>query len=409
MKQKSPIIFTLIFAVIALLAYVAAFGLNLGGGYSIKALGSAINKGLDLKGGIYVVEEIQEKDIDADTLDRTILQIKERMDRYGVVDPTVVKEGDRRIRIEIPGLYDQTKALEYIGKTGYLKFQGPDGVEILSGKDVKNAFVSFDQYNRAQVSLELNDDGAKKFDEATEKFLNQKISIYMDEDLVSDPVVQVHITDGKAVIQGMKDTDEAKRVASLIKSGALPVTLKAENVRTIGPSLGSDALQRSVLAGIIGIALVIIFMLVYYRLPGLIADMALIVFIMLTLFVFVLFKVTLTLPGISGFLLTIGMAVDANVLIFERIKEELKAGKTLNAALNAGFDRALTAIIDSNVTTIIAGVVLAILGSGAVKGFAVTLVIGVLASMFTAVVVTRFLLKLVINIKSLAKPKYYGV
>lgn len=407
MKRRSSIIFTLIFVLIAIISYISAFGLDLGD-YRIKSLGSEIKQGLDLKGGVYVVAEIQEQNIDSDTVDRTIELIKDRIDKFGVVDPTVVKEGNKRIRIEIPGMQDQEQALELIGKTGYLKFVAPDGSEVLNGKDVKNAYVSFNSYNQPVVSLEMNDDGTKKFADATQKYLNQKISIFLDEDLLTDPVVRTAIPDGKAVIEGMESTETAKRIASLIKSGALPVTLKAENVRTIGPSLGSDALQRSILAGIVGISIVLLFMLVYYKLPGFIADMALIVYIVLTLGIFVLFKVTLTLPGISGFLLTIGMAVDANVLIFERIKEELKAGKTLHAALDSGFHRALTAIIDSNATTVIAGVVLAILGSGSVKGFAVTLIIGVLASMFTAVFVTRFLLNLVMNIKPFAKAKLYG-
>lgn len=407
MKRRSSIIFTLIFVLIAIISYISAFGLDLGD-YRIKSLGSEIKQGLDLKGGVYVVAEIQEQNIDSDTVDRTIELIKDRIDKFGVVDPTVVKEGNKRIRIEIPGMQDQEQALELIGKTGYLKFVAPDGSEVLNGKDVKNAYVSFNSYNQPVVSLEMNDDGTKKFADATQKYLNQKLSIFLDEDLLTDPVVRTAIPDGKAVIEGMESTETAKRIASLIKSGALPVTLKAENVRTIGPSLGSDALQRSILAGIVGISIVLLFMLVYYKLPGFIADMALIVYIVLTLGIFVLFKVTLTLPGISGFLLTIGMAVDANVLIFERIKEELKAGKTLHAALDSGFHRALTAIIDSNATTVIAGVVLAILGSGSVKGFAVTLIIGVLASMFTAVFVTRFLLNLVMNIKPFAKAKLYG-
>lgn len=408
MKRKSPILFTLIFLVIAAVAYVAAYGLDIGD-YKVNGLGSAVKQGLDLKGGVYAIYEIQEANVSSDTLDNTIQLIKTRIDTLGVVDPTVVAEGNKRIRIEVPGLQNEQQVLDLVGKTGYLKFQGPDGVEILNGKDVKNAYVSFDQYNQPQISLELNDQGKTKFDTATQKFLGQKIAIYLDEQMLTDPTVQAHITDGNAVITGMSSTDEAKQIASLIKAGALPVTLKPINTRTIGPSLGADALSRSILAGAIGIIIVLLFMLLYYRLPGFVADMALIVFILITLAIFIAFGVTLTLPGISGFLLTIGMAVDANVLIFERIKEELKAGKTLNAALKAGFDRALTAIVDSNVTTVIAGVVLAILGSGSVKGFAVTLIIGVVASMFTAIFVTRFLLNLVINIKAFQKNKLFGV
>ncbi|MDI6618668.1 MAG: protein translocase subunit SecD [Clostridiales bacterium] len=407
MKEKSPFIFTLLLALIIFLAYLAAFGLDFGT-FRILPMGKLIKQGLDLKGGVYVVEEIQDKNIQSDTVDATIQQIKERVDKFGVVDPTIVKEGTRRIRIEIPGISDPQKALELIGKTGNLRFVGPDKSEILTGKDVKNSFVSFDENNQPQVALQLNDSGKTKFADATEKFMNQEISIYLDEDLVQSATVQAHITDGNAVITNMKSNEEATRVASLIKSGALPVTLKAENVRTIGPSLGADALSRSITAGAVGISLVLLFMLLYYRLPGFVADMALVVFILLDLLIFVVFNVTLTLPGISGFLLTIGMAVDANVLIFERIRKELKTGKTLHAALNAGFHRAMTSIIDSNVTTIIAGIVLAILGSGPVKGFAVTLITGVVASMFTAITVTKFLLGLVINIKVFDNPKYFG-
>lgn len=408
MKRRSPIIFTVLFIVIIFISYVAMYGLNFGD-YRISSMGSGIKQGLDLKGGIYVIEEITDQNLETDTVDRTVQLIKERIDKFGVVDPTVVKEGDRRIRIEIPGVYDQKQALDYIGQTGYLKFVGPDNIEILNGKDVKNATVTFDQSNQPQISLEMNESGKDKFAAATDKFFNQNIAIYMDEDRLANPVVQARITDGNAVITNLESIDSAKRIASLIKSGALPVTLKAANVRTIGPSLGSDALQRSILAGALGILIVLLFMLLYYKLPGLIADMALLVYILITLAIFMAFNVTLTLPGISGFLLTIGMAVDANVLIFERIKEELKSGKTLHSALNAGFDRALSSIIDSNVTTVIAGVVLAVLGSGPIKGFAVTLIIGICASMFTAIFVTRFLLNLVMNIKAFSNTKFYGV
>lgn len=407
MKRKSGIILSLTIILIAFIAYVAAFGLEIGG-YRIKPLGSLVKQGLDLKGGIYVVEEIQEKNVNSDTVDRTVQLIKDRVDKFGVVDPLIVKEGTNRIRIEIPGMYDQQKALEYIGKTGELKFVGPDKATILTGKDIKDAYVTYDQYNKPQVNLEMNPSGKAKFSDATKKFLNQQIAIYLDDEMLVNPTVQTQITDGSAVITNMEDVETAKRVAQLIKSGALPVTLKPANVRTIGPSLGNDALSRSITAGIVGISLVMIFMLLYYRLPGLVADLALIVYILLDLGAFVLFKATLSLPGISGFLLSIGMAVDANVLIFERIKEELKTGKTLNAALNAGFHRALSSIIDSNVTTVIASIILAILGSGAVKGFAITLTIGIFVSMFTAIFVTRFLLNLVINIKPFKKTKLYG-
>lgn len=408
MKRNSGIILSLTIIIIAFVAYVAAFGLEVGG-YLVKPLGSLVKQGLDLKGGIYVVEEIQEKNVSSETVDRTIQLIKERVDKFGVVDPVIVKDGTNRISIELPGMYDQQTALNYIGKTGELKFMAPDGkTTILTGKDIKDAYVTYDSNNQPQISLEMNASGKTKFAEATQKYVGQKIAIYLDNDMLVDPTVETAITDGTAVITNMESLDEAKKVASLIKSGALPVTLKAENVRTIGPSLGSDALSKSILAGIVGISLVMIFMLLYYRLPGLVADIALTVYILLDLITFIVFNATLSLAGISGFLLSIGMAVDANVLIFERIREELKTGKTLNSALDAGFHRALSSIIDSNVTTAIAAIILAMLGSGTVKGFAVTLTIGIIVSMFTAIFVTRFLLRLVINIKPFKNPKLYN-
>ena len=408
MKQKSSVIFILSVIIFVFLAYTGLYGLTFGG-YNIKPLSSSIKQGLDLKGGIDVVEEIQESNIDADTLDRTIQMIRDRVDKFGVIDPTIQKEGAKRIRIQIPGMYDQQKALDFIGKTGYLKFTGPSKDEILNGKDVKKAYVSFDQSNKPQISLELNDSGKTKFSDATKKYLGQRIAIYLDEDMLTNPTVQTQITDGSCVITGMASIEEAKKISQLIQSGALPVTLKVVTVKTTGPTLGTNALQKSVLAGIIGFILVIIFMIVNYRLPGFISAIALSVFILINFYIYVAFGVTMSLAGIAGFLLTIGLAVDANVLIFERVKEELKTGKTLKASIDSGYHRAMSSIVDSNVTTIISGTVLAILGTGPVKGFAVTLVIGVLASMFTAIVITRFLLNLVTNINLFKNnTKLYG-
>lgn len=242
--------------------------------------------------------------------------------------------------------------------------------------------------------MDLNESGTKKFADATKKFIGQPIAIYMDEEELTKPVVQAHITNGKAVITGSKSIEEAKRQANIIKSGALPVAVKPVEVRTVGATLGANALDLSVKAGVVGVGLVFLFMLIYYRVPGLLADIALVLYIVLVLATFSTIKATLTLSGIAGFLLTIGMAVDANVLIFERIREELKTGKSIKSALESGYHRALSSILDSNITTIIAGIVLYNLGSGAVKGFALTLMIGIILSMFTAIVVTRLLLKL---------------
>lgn len=313
----------------------------------------------------------------------------------GVSETTVTREGQKRIRIEIPGKYNAKEVIDSVGKTGELKFVGPDKSTILTGKDVKDATAYINQEdNSPTVGLDLNESGTKKFADATKKFIGQPIAIYMDEEELTKPVVQAHITNGKAVITGSKSIEEAKRQANIIKSGALPVAVKPVEVRTVGATLGANALDLSVKAGVVGVGLVFLFMIVYYRVPGLLADIALALYIVLLLATFSTIKATLTLSGIAGFLLTIGMAVDANVLIFERIREELKTGKSIKSALESGYHRALSSILDSNITTIIAGIVLYNLGSGAVKGFALTLMIGIILSMFTAIVITRLLLKL---------------
>ncbi|EGO86475.1 preprotein translocase subunit SecD, partial [Clostridium botulinum C str. Stockholm] len=234
-------------------------------------------------------------------------------------------------------------------------------------------------------------------------------TIYMDGEVLTSPNVQSVITGGKATITGSATMEEANRQAKIIQSGALPVSLEAVEFKTVGATLGANALPLSMKAGAVGIGLILIFMLLYYKGPGIMADIALIFYVLIVLGAFVMFKVTLTLSGIAGFLLTVGMAVDANVLIFERIKEELRLGKSLNVAVNAGFNRALSSILDSNITTIIAGVVLYYLGSGGVKGFALTLMIGIVLSIFTALTVTRTLIRLGINMGLLSKASQFGV
>lgn len=409
MKKKSAITFIVSAVLIVLIAYVLAFGINLGD-YRISSLGTAIKLGLDLKGGVSIEEEAVGKNVSKDDLDRAKELLELRVNSLGVAESNVQITSGNRILIEIPGIYNAEEALKTVGKTGKLRFVGPDSSEVLTGNDVQDAKVGVDpNSNQPVVQLKLNSEGAKKFAEATSKFIHQKISIYMDEDVVSAPTVQSVIPNGEAVITGSKDINEAKSLAGIIKSGALPVELAPAQVRTIGPSLGAEAIPTSLKASIIGIAIVMLFMLLYYRLPGFIADLALTVYIILTLLIFTLvLGQTLTLPGIAGFLLSIGMAVDANVLIFERIKEELKVGKSLKNAIDAGFHRALSSILDSNITTLIAGFALYFLGKGSVRGFALTLNIGILCSMFTAITVTRFLLKNVVNTGWFTGNKYYG-
>ncbi|MBU5485537.1 protein translocase subunit SecD [Clostridium sp. MSJ-11] len=409
---KSTILFILSVLIIGFLAYAGAFGIDniLGTGYRFKSFNETIKKGLDLQGGVSIVEEIQEDKVDSATIDRTIELISMRVNKLGVSETIVQREGEKRIRIEIPGIYNAKEVIDSVGKTGELKFVGPDNEVILTGKDVKNAVAQIDPSNNQPIiSLEFTDEGTKKFAEATKKFIGQQIAIYMDEELLTSPVVNDVIATGKGMISGSKSLEEAKRQAGIIKSGALPVVVKPVEVKTVGATLGANALPLSIKAGAIGIGLVMLFMLLYYRVPGLIANIALTFYIVLVLYTFVSIKAILTLSGIAGFLLTIGMAVDANVLIFERIKEELSTGKSIRSSVDSGFHRALSSIMDSNITTIIAGIVLYNLGSGAVKGFALTLMIGIVLSMFTALVVTKFLLKLAVEMGMLNSLAAFGV
>ncbi|MFA6940365.1 MAG: protein translocase subunit SecD [Clostridiaceae bacterium] len=393
MKRKSTIWFIICVVFIGLLAYTGAKGLTISG-YHFKSFGESIKRGLDLKGGVSVVEEIQETNYDGAAVSRTIELLNKRVNKLGVAETVVQKEGEKRIRIDIPGESDTKKVVESVAKTGKLTFVGPDKVVILSGSDIKDSSAYLDSSAKPVVSLELTSAGAKKFAAATQKFLNQAISIYMDSDLVSAPTVDEVISDGKAVINNIDTEDEAKSIASMIKSGSLPVTLKTVSAKVVGPSLGQNAMPQSLMAGAVGIGLVLLFMLVMYRMLGVTADIALIFYITILLGTFATLGVTLTLPGIAGFLLTIGMAVDANVLIFERIKEELRAGKSVKTSIDAGFHRAMSSILDSNITTIISGFVLYFLGTGGVKGFALTLITGVILSMLTAIFVTRLFINL---------------
>lgn len=407
-KGKSSVVFLLSVIVILLLAYAGFFGFKNIFGYRVKPFSETINKGLDLQGGISVLEEIK-GNVDNATVERTIEMLSMRVNPEGVKETSVQREGKNRIRIEIPGEFDAKRVLDSIGKTGKLEFRGPDKKVILTGSDIKDATAYLDDMNSPTIGLELNPEGTKKFAEATSKFKGQNIAIYMDEEMLTNPVVQSVITGGKATITGSKTLEEAKRQANIIKSGALPVTLEAVEFKTVGATLGANALPLSMKAGAVGISLVLLFMLFYYRGPGLMAGIALIFYVVLVLGTFSAIKATLTLSGIAGFLLTVGMAVDANVLIFERIKEELKLGKSIRTATEAGFNRALSSILDSNITTIIAAIVLYYLGSGSVKGFALTLMIGIVLSIFTALTITRLLLNLSIEMGLINSSSHFGV
>lgn len=395
-KSKSLTLFLLCVVAIISLAFAGFKGFVVAG-WEFKSFNKAITKGLDLQGGVSVLMEIQEDDVSNDVRQRTKQLLELRVNKIGVAETVVTEEGDKRIRIDIPGAYDSNEIVENLSKTGNLEFRDADGNVVLTGKDVEKATSILDDTSSPVVSLELNDEGQSKFAEVTANNIGKTISIYMDDELVSSPVVQSTITNGKAVINGMSSMDEATKLAGIISSGALPVTVKAVSVESVGAQLGSEALPNALKAGAIGVGLIFLFMIVWYRVPGFFASIALTLYITLVLIVFAEMKVALTLPGIAAFLLTIGMAVDANILIFERIREELTKGISIKSAIKAGFENAMSSIVDSNSTTFIAALILYFIGSGSVKGFAVTLMIGILLSLFTALIVTKTLINLAVD------------
>ncbi|MEG2658602.1 MAG: protein translocase subunit SecD [Clostridiales bacterium] len=294
-----------------------------------------------------------------------------------------------------------------LGKTAKLEFKDPNGDVILSGTDLADAYVSQENGGKNVVALKFSKAGAKKFAAATEKYIGQVISINLDGKSISAPKVEAVIADGNAIITGQGDYDQCAELAALLRSGALPVDVKIVEERVVGPQLGADSLYKSYFAILYGVAAIFLFMLVYYRLPGYLSCLSLLVYALILFWLQSGINVTLTLPGIAAFLLSMGMAIDANIIIFERIKDELHRGKSLTAAVGSGFQRAFKAILDANVTTLIATVVLFYFGVSSIKGFAITLSLGVLASMFTAVVFTRYLLNVCSKDAKLSKRSLY--
>ena len=411
-------------SVLTLLVFVIA--LALGTYTTVQGLGKHhigkaenIILGLDLAGGVSITYEIEEDNPTEQEINDTVDRLQQRADTYST-DSNVYKEGSNRISIEIPGVTDANKILEDMGKPGALEFLDEDnyakfaaGEEyevVLSGSDIKNAGATIDNSGTVKeyvVELAFNDEGPKKFAEATAANIGKPIYIIYDGEVASAPIVQSEITGGSAVINGMDDDEEAERLAQTIRIGALPLTLKELRSNVVGATLGKDALSTSLKAGAIGMAIVAVIMIAVYLLPGVVSVFALIAYVVLTLLCLNGFNASLTLPGLAGIVLSIGMAVDANVIIFTRIKEEIGAGATVKSAIDAGFNKALSAILDSNITTLIASVVLYIMGTGTIKGFALTLGIGIVLSMFTALFVTKNLLKAVYTL-GLKNPKLYG-
>lgn len=371
-----------------------------------------IKKGLDLEGGVYILYEaksVGDTEVDYDAIQRAMTIIRNRIDELGLTEPVLQTEGERRIRIELPGIEDQAQAMEIIGKTAQLTFVSPEGDVLLTGGDLKTAYFTRGQRNEPLVALEFNEEGKEKFAEATEKYLGKQIAIELDNELISAPTVQAVIEEGNAVITNIPTAEEASALALMLRSGALPVELEELETRSVGPVLGENALRLSLSAGLIGLAVVMLFMLFYYKFAGLVADISLAVYLALVFLILTLLNATLTLPGIAGLILSIGMAVDANILIFERIKEELQAGKTTFTAINSGFSRALRAIIDSNITTVIAALVLFIVTTGTVPGFALVLLIGIFSSVISAIYLTRYLLRLAARSRLIKSATYLGV
>lgn len=374
--------------------------------------------GLDLLGGTHLVyqADLSKSENKADAMQGVRDVIERRVNYFGVAEPLVQISGQDRLIVELAGISDVSQAIKLIGETPFLEFketkadtqvildaqqngqrltEDPLQSTGLNGKHLKRATVVFDQQTyQPQVSLELNDEGAKLFAEITKNNLGKIVAIFLDGVPISTPVVQSEIKDGNAVITGKFTPVEAKMLATRLNSGALPVPISLVSQQTIGASLGAESLSKSLKAGIYGLVLVALFMILFYRLPGLVSVVALAVYVLIVLSFYKLIPVTLTLAGIAGFILSLGMAVDANVLIFARMREELKAGKSIRASMHEGFSRAWLSIRDSHITTLIGAFVLYAFTTSIVKGFALTLGIGVLTSLFTATVVTRTLLNL---------------
>ena len=389
-KSKGIVSLVLIAALLGLLGFTCWQG------FGSSHTGSArnINLGLDLAGGVSITYQTKDKNPSAEDMKDTIYKLQKRVEQYST-EASVYQEGDDRINIEIPGVTDANKILDELGKPGSLSFQTADGETVLTGTDVKSASAKTgqDDMGNKEYSVELNltKSGTKKFATATQNNIGKQIAIIYDGETISSPVVQSAITGGQAYITGDFTYEEADNLASTIRIGGLKLELEELRSNVVGAQLGEQALSTSLKAGVIGLILVFLFMVFVYRLPGLASSLALLIYTEIVLVILNAFDVTLTLPGIAGIILSIGMAVDANVIIFARVREEMAKGKTVKSSLKAGFQKAMSAIVDGNITTLIAAAVLWFKGSGTVKGFAQTLAIGIVVSMFTALVITRMI------------------
>ena len=407
-----------------------------------------LNLGLDLQGGTRLVFEGQDTKnvkVSDDSMSGVVAVIRNRIDALGVTEPTIQRKGRDQVIVELPGVKDPDRAIKIIGDTALLEFVeaewAPEGAKNLTPKKVKEfygkearlvaykpdgdamaqtlhiilkktaiigdglkaVYPQVDEYGNPSIGFELQTGATKAFAELTSRHINKPVAILLDNKVISAPNVKSPITEGKGIISGDFSAAEVKDMVIKLKAGALPIKVEMIETRIVGPTLGKDSIDRSFVAGIVGFSIIIVFMFLYYRLPGFMADIALGIYILLTLTVLTLLRATVTLPGIAGFMLSIGMAVDANIIIFERLKEEMRTGKSIRVAVESAFDRAFSAILDANVTTLIAAATLFFVGTGTIKGFAVTLSVGILVSMFTAIVLTRMLLNMLVDGKILTK------
>ncbi|WP_035270416.1 protein translocase subunit SecD [Desulfitibacter alkalitolerans] len=390
--------------------------------FSYPPLINSLNLGLDLRGGVHIVLgaiETEDVKVTDEDMEQLMMVMRQRVDELGVSEPYIQREGDKRLIVELAGIDDPEEAVKIIGKTASLEFQLADGTVILHGGDLETAQARMDQYTqRPQVNLKFKPEGARVFAQVTGELANsyppqdprRYIAILLDGEVLTNPHVNEAIPDGQAVISGgFTEFIEAANLAALLRAGALPVDVEILEKRLVGPQLGLDSIEKSKKAIAIGITFIILFMLLVYRLNGLAANISLALYGVVLLALISGIKATLTLPGIAGLLLSVGMAVDANIIIYERIKEELRNKKSIRAAVDAGFRRATLTILDANMTTLIGAFVLYFFGAGMIRGFAVTLTLGILASMFTSLIFTRILLRTAVKIKIFQNTRYFGV
>ena len=415
--KKSIATFTLAALSIACLLTIAVFGIRVWGIPGVFDE-DGIKLGLDLAGGSSIVYEADtDRMPSGDEINTAVAMIRGRLDMLNYTEATVAASGLGQIMVEIPGISEPEEAVAMLGASAVLEFRNSDGNVVMDGKDIESATASYGDArgrgNEHFISLKLKAEAVPKFAEATRTAAAKPsgenyIGIYLDETEMMRPNVDSEINSESCIITGNYDKSSAEYWAGIISAGQLPFALKDVQLTATGPMLGEKSIETSLLAGAVGIMLVIIFMIAYYRLPGVIASIALLAYIGIIGVTLVLTRANLSLPGIAGIILSIGMAVDANVVIFERIKEELRSGKAIKAAVKSGFNRAFTAILDSNVTTLIAAVVLWNFGTGPIVGFAMTLFMGVIISMFSAIVITRWLLNQMIGM-NITNNRLYGL